>query len=169
MGVGMISCSAKANEPVGHASVEVFTPKTTASPTPSPSPTPKPSPSVLPIASAIAKAAPADGSNAVVMKSIVQVFGKYAPEAFGVFDCESGDHDGHAPYTFGVKQISATNDYGVAQIHDEKDHRALAASLGYAWSQMLEVIPNLRVAWAIFKSNGYKWSGQWTCSWAAAA
>lgn len=82
---------------------------------------------------------------------IRQTFPETPDKAVRVARCES---------KLNPRAISPTSDYGLMQVNIV--HRGLASSMGYRWEQMLEVMPNLAVARAIYDDAG-GW-GPWTCA-----
>jgi hypothetical protein len=124
---------------------------------PAPEPVHQPAPTPPP---ATAPASPTDA----IAREILAVFGPvHGPEALRVGDCESGDHDGKPPYTFDPRAISRTDDWGVMQLN-RPSHMRRAQRLGFPWSRMLEVRPNLIVAKNLYDEQGW---GPWACRWAA--
>lgn len=72
-------------------------------------------------------------------------------DALRVLPCENRSLDPRA--------VSATNDHGLFQLN-RKWQEGRADRMGYTWEQMLEPGPNIVVATAIWKEQGF---GAWSC------
>lgn len=92
--------------------------------------------------------APSKGTG-YVQDLIISIWGPYAQKALAVAKCES---------TFNPRATNGSI-VGVFQLHPS--HTGLANSMGYSWSQMYEAEPNIRVAFALFKQEGW---GPWACA-----
>lgn len=129
-----------------------YTPYPTPTPTPIPQPTPvvapaPPPPTRLPVAAAPAPVSIPGNPNIVGL--IRQVFGPEADRAIRVAWCESR----HNP------KARNGSHYGLMQI-SRRWHEGRARRMGYSWGQMLEPEPNLRVAHAIWREQGWR---PWSC------
>lgn len=89
-----------------------------------------------------------------VIGAIHAVFGAAGDSAARVAKCESG---------FNPRAVSpGGSNLGLFQVN--RVHRRRWEAMGYSAGQMLEAEPNTRVAYAIFREQG--WS-PWACRWAA--
>lgn len=92
-------------------------------------------------------------STSSVVATIHAVFGPAGDAAVRVARCESGLRPG---------AVSSGGHAGLFQL--ARVHAGRAARLGYAWSQMLEAYPNTRVAFDLWREQGWR---PWACGWAA--
>lgn len=103
----------------------------------------------------------ASAADARIGRIVLRIFGsKQAHNAIRVFDCESGDSDGAAPYSFDPAAVGQAGEVGVAQIHST--WRKLAGRMGYEWADLHQPTPNVRVAYRIYSQHG-GWV-HWACA-----